>query len=156
MKCALNSQSNSATGESPHYIIFGEDKLLPYELLTSNPKPIYNFDNVVATRTHKFQEIHEKVKQHMKTYSEEVKQQQHKHAKLITLKVGNLVMARIHVPLGNSNKLSPKYTGPYRIMKHNYETSCMGAESRKGLIRICASVSPACRKRRLKGTERGD
>ncbi len=31
-----------------------------------------------------------------------------------------------------------------------------GAESQKGPVRICASISPACRKRRLKGTERGD
>ncbi len=71
----------------------------------------------VATRIHKFQEIHGKVNQHMKTYSEEVKQQQHKHVKPITFKVGNLVMDSIHQPEGNSNKLLPKFTGPYRIME---------------------------------------
>ncbi len=35
VKCALNTQVSSATGESPHYIIFGEDKSLPYELLNA-------------------------------------------------------------------------------------------------------------------------
>ncbi len=40
VKCALNAQVNAATGESPHYIIFGEDKLLPYELLNAEPRPI--------------------------------------------------------------------------------------------------------------------
>ncbi len=53
----------------------------------------------------------------MKTYSEEVKQQQYKHIKTITLKIGHLVIVRIHVTLGNSNKLSLKYTGPYRIIE---------------------------------------
>ncbi len=52
----------------------------------------------------------------MKKYSEEVKQQQHKQTQA-RIKVGNWVMARIHVPAGNSNKLPPKYTGPYSIME---------------------------------------
>ncbi len=30
---ALNTQINSATGETPHYILFGEDKNLPYSLI---------------------------------------------------------------------------------------------------------------------------
>ncbi len=33
----------------------------------------------------------------------------------MSIKTGNLVMARIHVSVGNSNKLSSKHTGPYRV-----------------------------------------
>ncbi len=45
VKCALNSQVNLATGESPLYIIFGEDKLLPYDLLSAEPQAVYNYDD---------------------------------------------------------------------------------------------------------------
>ncbi len=70
VKCALNTQVSSATGESPHYIIFGEDKSLPHELFNAEPQPIYNYDDYVATKIHKFQQIYSRVTDHMKTYSE--------------------------------------------------------------------------------------
>lgn len=117
VKCALNTQINSATSETPHYIIFGKDKILPYELFTSEQRPIYNYDDYVANNVQKFQSIHNRVREHMKTYSEEMKQQQHKTAKPVKINVGNLVMAKIHVPIGTSNKLSPKFTGPYKVIE---------------------------------------
>jgi len=117
VKCAINTQINSATGDSPHYIIFGEDKLLPYDLLTSEPKPIYNYDDFIATRIHKFQGIQNRVREHMKTYSEELKKLQYKIVKQVTIKIGNLVMAKINVPVGNSNVFSPKLTCPHKVIE---------------------------------------
>ncbi len=72
VKCALNSQVNSATGNSLHYgnILFGEDKLLPYDLLTADPRPVYNYDDFIATVINKFQLIHKRVRKHMETYKE--------------------------------------------------------------------------------------
>ena len=72
VKCALNTQINTATGETPHYIIFGEDKTLPYDLLTSEPKTVYNADDYINVRVQKFQVIHQRVRNHMKEYSREV------------------------------------------------------------------------------------
>ncbi len=69
VKCALNSLINSATGETPHYIIFGEDKTLPYELLDEEPKPIYNHDDYIKNSITKFQQIHQRVKNHMSDYA---------------------------------------------------------------------------------------
>ncbi len=57
VKCVLNAQVNSATGESPHYILFGEHKLLLYDLLPAEPQPLYNYD-FIATNANKFQLIH--------------------------------------------------------------------------------------------------
>ncbi len=116
VKCALNCQINSATGETPHYIIFGEDKILPYDLLSATPSPIYNEDDFIKNRINKFQTIYQRVREHMNKYSEQMREQQHKIAKVVNLKPGDIVMSKLHVPIANSNKLSPKYTGPYKVI----------------------------------------
>ncbi len=53
----------------------------------------------------------------MKTYREEQKTQ-HKIAREIKIDVGHLVMAKLHVPVASSNKLSPRFTGPYRVVEN--------------------------------------
>ncbi len=116
VKCALNAQVNSATGESPHYILFVQDKLLPYDMLSAEPSPVYNCDDFIAININKFQLIHSRVRKHMETYKEELKIKQHKLGKEVTLSIGQLVMAKLHVPVASSNKLSPKFTGPYNIV----------------------------------------
>ncbi len=52
----------------------------------------------------------------MKTCSESLKTKQHKKAKTLNVDIGGLVMAKIHVPLAGSSKLSPKFMGPYKII----------------------------------------
>ncbi len=80
VKCALNTQINTATGETPHYIIFGEGKTLPYDLLNSEPRTVYNVDDYIKDRIQKFQVIHQRIRNHMKEYSSEQCKQQHKVA----------------------------------------------------------------------------
>ncbi len=43
--------------------------------------------------------------------------QQHKVTRKINIFPGDIVMAKLHVPIANSNKLSPKFTGPYKIIE---------------------------------------
>ncbi len=52
----------------------------------------------------------------MKQYSQDLTKQQHKRARDIKIQEGDIVMAKLHTPLGNSNKLSSKFTGPYEIV----------------------------------------
>ncbi len=106
VKCALNSQINSATGETPHYIIFGEEKTLPYELLEEEPKPIYNHDDYIKNRITKFQQIQQRVQNHMSDYASHMCDQLHKIARKVKVSTGDIVMAKLHVPNANSNKLS--------------------------------------------------
>ncbi len=112
----MNTQINSATGETPHYILFGEDKSLPYSLLKSEPRQVYNYDDFILTRINKFKEIYQRVRDHMKQYSQDLTKQQHKRARDVKIQEGDIVMAKLHTPLGNSNKLSPKFKGPYEVM----------------------------------------
>ncbi len=55
--CALNTQINSTTGETPHYMLFGEDKILPYSLLESEPRLVYNYDDFILTRINKLRKF---------------------------------------------------------------------------------------------------
>ncbi len=51
----------------------------------------------------------------MRQYSQGLTKQQHKRARYIKIQ-GDIIMAKLHTPLGNSNKLSPKFKGPYEII----------------------------------------
>ncbi len=58
---SINSSVNDSTGKSPHYILFGVDKRLPYDLLTSSKQPIYNIDSYAEQQLHVFSKIHSSV-----------------------------------------------------------------------------------------------
>ena len=117
VKCSLNTQINASTGETPHFIVFAEEKELPYDLLNSPPRVIYNPDDYMSMRINKFQQIHQRVKEHMQDYTTEMSNKQHKIAKAVKIKPGDIVMLQRHVPVGESRKLSPKFKGPYKVIE---------------------------------------
>ncbi len=43
----IKSSLCESTGQSPYFILFGVDKLLPYELLSSSHSPVYYVDDYV-------------------------------------------------------------------------------------------------------------
>ncbi len=49
---SLNSSVSDSTRKSPHYIVFGVEKRLPYDLLTSPQQPVYNTDNYTQQQLH--------------------------------------------------------------------------------------------------------
>ncbi len=53
----------------------------------------------------------------MKVYKEDLIKRQHKITKKVDFNVGNLVMVKLHTPVASSNTLSPKFTGPYKIVE---------------------------------------
>ncbi len=114
--CALNTQINSATEETPHYIFFGEDKNFPYSLMKSEPRQTYNYNAFILTRVNKFKEIHQRVREHMQRYSQDLKKQQNKRARTIKIQPDDIIMVKLHTPVGNSNKVSPQFKGPYKVI----------------------------------------
>ncbi len=42
---SINIRVCESTGQSPHYIIFGVEKRLPYDLLSSSQSRVYNIDD---------------------------------------------------------------------------------------------------------------
>ncbi len=113
----LNSSVIDFTGKSPHYILFGVEKRLPYDLLTSPQQPVYNTDNYTQQQLHVLGKIHSSVRSKLKATKTEMMAHQHKRAILVNFKPGDTVM--IQQPEKKS-KVSPKFVGPYRIVGYVY------------------------------------
>lgn len=110
----INSSMCESTGKSPHYILYGEDKNLPYDLLARPQTPVYNVDDYVKQHMHVFKDIHANVRYRLKASRAEMMAQQHKRATPVTIQVGDTV--KIRQP-DRISKLSPKFSGPCSVVR---------------------------------------
>ncbi len=55
---SINASVNDSTGKSPHYILYGVEKRLQYNLLTKPTQPIYNIDKYAQQQMHNFSKMH--------------------------------------------------------------------------------------------------
>ncbi len=119
---SINSRVCESTGQSPHYIIFGVETRLPYDLLSSSQSCVYNIDDYAKCQLRVFSDIHSNVRERLQETSEAMCLQQHKRDAPVSLKVGDFVI--LWVPERNS-KLSPKFVGPRQIVRqigsHKFE-----------------------------------
>ncbi len=109
---SINGSVNSSLGKTPHYIIFGCDKRLPYDVLLQSPSPLYNPDDYSKLQCHSFQTVHATVRERLKASREEMLHRQHQIATPIIIDVGDTVMKSS--PL-RSCKLNPKFSGPFLV-----------------------------------------
>ncbi len=103
---SINGSINTSTGKTPHYIIYGFDKRLPYDVL------VHSLDDYSKLQLHCFQTIHESVREKLKASREEMLHKQHAQATPVTIQVGDSVMKRA---LDRSCKLSHKFSGPFLV-----------------------------------------
>ncbi len=110
--CSLNSAIHSSIGESPHFIPFGADKRMPYEFLSSDPRPLYCMDDYVKRRMTVFQRIHTSVRDHLALSQADMLQKQHQRVKPHEIVVGDVIFSRVH---DRHSKLDPLFHGPHRV-----------------------------------------
>ena len=80
---SINGAINSATeNPPPHFMVFGRDKRLPYDLLTQRFAPLYSVDDYAKIQLHTFAQIHASVREKLHASRAEVIYQQHKRADL--------------------------------------------------------------------------
>ncbi len=60
---SINDSVNSFTGKTPHYIVFGEEKRLLYDILLAQRVPVYSADDNTQSHFCTFQTIHASVRQ---------------------------------------------------------------------------------------------
>ncbi len=63
---SINGSINTSTGKTPHYIIYGFDKPLPYDVLVRSPVPLHSLDDYSILQLQYFQTIHESVREKLK------------------------------------------------------------------------------------------
>ncbi len=107
---SLNSSVNDSTGKSPHYILCGVEKHLPQQ-------PLYNTDNYTQQQLHVFGKIRASVRSKLKATKMEMMANQNNRAILVSFKPRDNVMIQ---RLERMSKLSPKFVGPYRIIRYVY------------------------------------
>ena len=112
--CSLNSAIHSSINESPHFVLYGTDKRLPYEFLLSRPVPIYNFDDYIKCRLNEFQRIHTIIHDRLSVSQADMLQKQHQRATPHVINVGDVVFTRIH---DRHSKLDSRFNGPYRVLE---------------------------------------
>ena len=116
MQSALNASINSTIGDTPHFVLYGVDKRLPYDLLLAEPRPVYNYDDIVQVRFRQSQAIFNRVRRHLECSTEKMLEQQHKRARNLNIDVGSLVYVLVHDIQTSFKKLSEKFEGPYRVI----------------------------------------
>ncbi len=109
---SINISVNPSTGKTPHYILYGFDKRLPYDVLLHSPTSLYSPDDYSKLQLHCFQTIHNSVREKLKASREEMLREQHSQATPVTLAISDSVMKRAPY---RSRKLSPKFTGPFLL-----------------------------------------
>ena len=102
---AYHTTPQSSTMEMPFSLVYGSDAMIPVEIHESSPRFLGLID-----------EAREEVRIKAEAVKRRVERQYNSKVKLRQFQVGDLVMRKAH-PYELENKLSPKWTGPFRVIK---------------------------------------
>ncbi len=124
---SINGSVNFSTGKTPHYILYGFEKRLPYDVLVPSV-PLYSPDDYSNLQLHCFQTIHNSVLEKLKASREEMLRKQRSQATPVHLGVGDSVMKRAP---DRSCKLTPKFSGPFLLTAklHGNEFKILGSNT---------------------------
>ncbi len=79
----INATVYESTGQSPHYIVFGSLKRLPYDLSSRQP-PVYDLDDYAKIQRNNFSKIHHEVTEKLKSTSDLRTAKQHRCARPVS------------------------------------------------------------------------
>ena len=115
---AYHTTPQSTTGETPFSFVYGSDAMIPVEIQESSPC----FQSFVAEEFNEERKVNldllDEVREEARIKAEAVKRRvEHKHSSKIKpqqFQVADLVMRKAH-PYHLENKLSPKWTDPFKV-----------------------------------------
>jgi len=117
---AYHTTPQSSTMETPFSLVYGSDAMIPVEIHESSPR----FQSFVAEEFNEerkvnldlLDEAREETRRKVEAVKRKVEHQYSSKVKLRQFQVAVLVMRKAH-PYKLENKLSPKWTGPFRVTK---------------------------------------
>ncbi len=62
----INGSVNPSTGKTPHHILYGFEKRLPYDMFVHSPVPLCSLDDYSKLQLHCFQTIHNSIREKLK------------------------------------------------------------------------------------------
>ncbi|XP_068476206.1 uncharacterized protein [Phaseolus vulgaris] len=115
---AYHTTPQSSTMETPFSLLYGSDAMIPVEIHESSPR----FLSFVAEESNEERKVNldllDEAREEARIKAEAVKRraehQYNSKVKLRQFQVGDLVMRKAH-PYELENKLSPKWTGPFKV-----------------------------------------
>ena len=118
----LNAAYHDSLGDTPYKLMYGRDKILPYELYAKPAPPLYNPFAEQKAIANKWHTTFRKVAKHLTMQSDKMVAKQHRNAysddRLIK---GSLVMRLYRSKQEDDWKLCKRFQGPYRVkeLKNN-------------------------------------
>ena len=112
VSATLNCSIHKSINEIPHFVVFGQDKRLPYSILSSKSEPLYNPDNYAQLRLIDFQNIYKRVTESLLQSKDEMIKYNTQITKNKDINLGQIVFAKIH---DTHSKLDAQFEGPYRV-----------------------------------------
>ena len=108
----INGSVNASTGKTPHYVVFGSEKRLPYDLLVQPRRPVYSLDDYAQNQLRALQMIHDSVRRNLQESRAEMLHRQHAKATPVSFQKGDVVFKSAPE---RQSKLTPKFIGPFVI-----------------------------------------
>ena len=118
VEIALNTSYQKSIGDTPHYLVFLADKILPHDLRTeNNSEKIYP---PLVDLVEKQRKIYNVVKENLEAEARKFTEIHNSHSKSPKIKPGNRVYIKKRcLKEGEHKKLAPLYDGPFRVMNMN-------------------------------------
>lgn len=121
---SYNTTTHTSTKFSPYELMFGVQPNLPSSILKS-PEFKYTYDDYLDNLTLKLRKSHEIAKNNIIDSKEVNKKYYDKKVNNVYFSVGQLVyLLNEKTKKGQSKKLTPQYTGPYKILEINLPVNC--------------------------------
>ncbi len=111
---SLNSSLHKSIGDTPHFVVFGQDHRLPYTFLLKDDEPIYNFDDYVRVRGTDFQKIYKRISHNIADSKSIMNKAQWNTDSNKIIVIGDLVYQQVPE---SKNKLAPRF--PYRVIDYD-------------------------------------
>lgn len=116
-----NTTTHTATGYSPHYLLYGCEAEIPTNLKHS-PTPVYNYDNYALVLNNNLKRAHEIARTNIIKRKELNKNNYDKtHNNEVNFQIGDFVLIKNEV---KNHKYANNYNGPFEITdipsEHNF------------------------------------